>query len=49
MQIKNAGIMYQIINNIKIFASSFHIVEYYPHCENLLLVSFDKLTFSIFM
>lgn len=45
MQIKNGRIMYQIINNIKIFALSFHIMEYYPHCENVHLVSFDKLLF----
>ena len=43
MQIKNAGIVYQIINNIKISALSFHIMEYYPHCENNHLVSFNKL------
>ena len=36
MQIKNGRIMYQIINNIKIFALSFHIMECYPHCDNVL-------------
>lgn len=47
MQIKNAGIMYQIINNIKISAPSFHIMEYYPHCENSYLVSSEKLLFQL--
>ena len=35
MQIKNTGIMYQIINNIKIIAFYFHIVECCPHCESV--------------
>ena len=47
MQIKNTGIMYQIINNIKISVPSFHIMEYYPHCENSYLVSSKKLIFQL--
>ena len=45
-EMKNAGIMYQIINNIKISVPSFHIMEYYPHCENRYLVSSEKLLFQ---
>ena len=47
MQTKNVGIMYQIINNIKISVPSFHIMEYYPHCENGYLVSSNKLIFLL--
>lgn len=47
MQTKNVGIMYQIINNIKIFVSSFHNVEYYPYCEIVLrLVCTNSVFFT---
>ena len=45
MQTKNVGIMYQIINNIKIFTSSFHNVECYPYCEIILGLSLYELCF----